>query len=388
VVLHRSLEATDPAWHDPTPLTSNVSYLNREAFVESVLCVVMDYSFAVTDFRVYHIASIPALLRSRPTTGVPRSDATRGQIARSAARVRIGIIVCAKWRSWVDEPQIRFDDGESYERHMGDWSQRVGKAFLDWLAAPSGLKWIDVRCGNGAFTEILVERCAPAEVRGIDPSEAQLAFARKRPAARLAKFDSGDAMALPFSSHSFDAAIMALVIFFVPDPGKDGAEMVRVVRPGGIVAGYAWDILGGGFTLEPLRIELRSMGFKPVDPPSVEASRMKVMQDLWTKTGLAAIETRQITVQLRAFRGILVDHFVGRTQPRLARRPCRRCAATGVKPISGKLLRRQRQREQCRQKRPPRGPALAAKERSEDLLIIERVEDVHGALSSMLTSRA
>src|SRR5205807_1224452 len=120
-------------------------------------------------------------------------------------------------------------------------------------------------------------------------SEAQLAFARKRPAARLAKFDSGDAMALPFSSHSFDAAIMALVIFFVPDPGKGGAEMVRVVRPGGIVAGYAWDILGGGFTLEPLRIELRSMGFKPVDPPSVEASRMKVMQDLWTKTGLAAI---------------------------------------------------------------------------------------------------
>jgi SAM-dependent methyltransferase len=95
----------------------------------------------------------------------------------------------------------------------------------------------------------------------------------------------------------FDAAIMALVIFFVPDPGKGVAEMVRVVRPGGIVAAYAWDILGGGFTLEPLRIELRSMGLTPVDPPSVEASRMKVMQDLWTKAGLAAIETRQITVQ-------------------------------------------------------------------------------------------
>jgi ubiquinone/menaquinone biosynthesis C-methylase UbiE len=89
-------------------------------------------------------------------------------------------------------------------------------------------------------------------------------------AARLAKFDLGDAMALPFPADTFDAAIMALVIFFVPDPAKGVAEMTRLVRPGGMVAAYAWDILGGGFTLEPLRIELRAMGIKPVDPPSVE----------------------------------------------------------------------------------------------------------------------
>ena len=47
------------------------------------------------------------------------------------------------------ETQIRFDDGLSYERYMGEWSRRVGSVFLDWLAAPSGLKWIDVGCGNG-----------------------------------------------------------------------------------------------------------------------------------------------------------------------------------------------------------------------------------------------
>jgi trans-aconitate methyltransferase len=42
-----------------------------------------------------------------------------------------------------------------------------------------------VGCGNAAFTEMLVERCAPAEVQGIDPAEAQIAFARTRlPAAR------------------------------------------------------------------------------------------------------------------------------------------------------------------------------------------------------------
>jgi SAM-dependent methyltransferase len=195
------------------------------------------------------------------------------------------------------ETQLRFDDGAAYERYMGDWSQRAGTVFLDWLAAPPGLKWIDVGCGNGAFTELLVERCAPAEVQGIDPSDAQLAFARKRSASRLAKFDIGDAMALPFPAKTFDAAIMALVIFFVPDPAKGVAEMVRVVRPGGKVAAYAWDILGGGFTLEPIRIELRAMGIKPLDPPTVEASRMETMRDLWTKAGLAAVETREITVQ-------------------------------------------------------------------------------------------
>ena len=195
------------------------------------------------------------------------------------------------------ETQIRFEDGLSYERYMGDWSRRVGTVFLDWLALPSGLKWIDVGCGNGAFTELIVERCAPTEVRGIDPSEAQLDFARKRPAARLAKFDLGDAMALPFPADTFDAAIMALVIFFVPDPAKGVAEMTRLVRPGGMVAAYAWDILGGGFTLEPLRIELRAMGIKPVDPPSVEASRIEAMRDLWTMAGLDAVETQQITVE-------------------------------------------------------------------------------------------
>jgi len=195
------------------------------------------------------------------------------------------------------QTQFRFDDGAAYERYMGDWSRRAGTVFLDWLAAPSGLKWIDVGCGNGAFTELLVEKCAPTEVHGIDPSEAQLAFARKRPVGRLAKFDNGDAMALPFPAKTFDAAVMALVLFFVPDPAKGVAEMIRVVRPGGKVAAYAWDILGGGFTLEPIRIEIRAMGLKPLDPPSVEASRIETMRDLWTKAGLAAVETREITVQ-------------------------------------------------------------------------------------------
>jgi SAM-dependent methyltransferase len=194
------------------------------------------------------------------------------------------------------EHQIRYDDGAAYERYMGNWSRLAGEMFLDWLAPPPGLRWIDVGCGNGAFTELLVELCTPAEVQGIDPSEAQLAFARARPAARVAEFRQGDAMALPFSEDRFDAAVMALVIFFVRHPAKGVAELVRVACPGGMVATYAWDMLGGGFPLEPIQAEMRAMGLKPVLPPSSGASRMEALRSLWTDAGLDAIETREITV--------------------------------------------------------------------------------------------
>jgi SAM-dependent methyltransferase len=194
------------------------------------------------------------------------------------------------------ERAIRFDDGAAYEQMMGIWSRSAGQVFLDWLAPVSGLRWIDVGCGNGAFTELLVERCAPLEVQGIDPSEGQLAFARSRPAARVAQFRQGDAMALPFPADSFDAAVMALVLVFVPEPAKGVAEMVRVVRSGGTVAAYMWDMLGGGFPLEPMLVELRAMGLAPLRPPQIDASRMEAMRDLWTSAGLEAVETREITV--------------------------------------------------------------------------------------------
>jgi SAM-dependent methyltransferase len=193
--------------------------------------------------------------------------------------------------------EIRFDDGAAYERYMGKWSRLAGETFLDWLAPRPGLRWLDVGCGNGAFTQMLAERCAPATVAGIDPSEAQLAHARTRPALQGAQFRVGDAMALPFADDAFDAAVMPLVIFFVPQPARGIAEMTRVVAPGGMVAAYAWDMRGGAFPYEALWAEMRGLGIDVPLPPSPDASRIESMQKLWSGAGLEAIETRQITVE-------------------------------------------------------------------------------------------
>jgi SAM-dependent methyltransferase len=195
--------------------------------------------------------------------------------------------------------QIRFDDGEAYEDFMGQWSLLAGNAFLDWLHPTPGMRWADVGCGNGAFTELLVERAAVRHVQGIDPSEAQLAFARTRLARAPVAFDQGGAMALPWADASFDAAVMALVIFFVPEPARGVAEMARVVRPGGGVCAYAWDILGGGFPYVALHEEMVRLGRTPVWPPCVEAAQREALRQAWTDAGLVDVETHEITVQRR-----------------------------------------------------------------------------------------
>ena len=197
----------------------------------------------------------------------------------------------------MEQPQIRFDDGAAYEEFMGKSSRLTGDIFLQWLDPAPGGRWLDVGCGNGAFTELLVQRCSPAQVQGIDPSEGQLAFARTRLATGAAQFQLGSAMDLPFGDAAFDAAVMALVIFFVPDPARCVGEMARVVRPGGSVSAYAWDILGGGFPFSALQEEMAAMGSPPVWPPSVEASRIDAMEALWAGAGLVRIESRAISAQ-------------------------------------------------------------------------------------------
>jgi ubiquinone/menaquinone biosynthesis C-methylase UbiE len=189
-----------------------------------------------------------------------------------------------------------FTDGAAYERLMGRWSRLVGTEFLNWLDAPTNLTWLDVGCGNGAFTEQLIARCVPAAITAIDPSDDQLAYARTRAGAKMADFRVGDAQNLPFADNSFDVAAMALVIAFLPDPGKAVAEMARVVRPGGAVTAYMWDIPGGGVPVHPIYLALESMGLTSGRPPNPAASERDAMQRFWGSAGLESVETRVIRI--------------------------------------------------------------------------------------------
>jgi len=189
-----------------------------------------------------------------------------------------------------------FADGEAYERTMGRWSRLVGDEFVNWLDTPKGLRWIDVGCGNGAFTERLLSRCAPAKVIAIDPSKEQLAYARAQPGTKSAQFQVADAQNLPFADGSFDAAVMALVITFVPDPSKAVAEMTRVVRPGGWVATYMWDIPNGGLPIAPIRMAMNALSIAPAPLPGATVSQRDALLALWEQAGLVSIELRVIRI--------------------------------------------------------------------------------------------
>lgn len=189
-----------------------------------------------------------------------------------------------------------FVDAEAYERRMGRWTRLAGEAFLNWLDVPTGLQWLDVGCGSGAFTEVLTARCVPAKVVAIDPCEGQLSYARRRSRAGATQFRLGDAGSLPFADGSFDAAAMALVISYLPDPVKGAAEMARVVRPGGWVATYMWDIPGGGHPAEPVYLAMSSLGAPFPPPPGSGVSRLDSMRGVWEEAGLQSIETQVIRI--------------------------------------------------------------------------------------------
>ena len=165
-----------------------------------------------------------------------------------------------------------FTDGAAYERLMGRWSRRVGDVFIDWLEAPKDRRWLDIGCGTGVFTEQVILGCSPAAVDGVDPSVEQLAFARGRGELSSVEFHVGSAQDLPFSDNSFDVAVMALVIHFVPDPAKAVAEMWRVLRPSGTAAAYVWDYKNAGSPTAPLAAAMRVMGLSSPTPPSPQVT--------------------------------------------------------------------------------------------------------------------
>jgi len=132
-------------------------------------------------------------------------------------------------------PAEVWDDAERLERYVGRWSRLVAREFVAWLNVPPGGRWLDVGCGSGALTEMVLAVAEPASVAGVDTSAAYVAYAGSRVADPRASFAVGDAQALDHPDAAFDAVASSLVLNFLPDPERGVAEMARVVRPGGWV---------------------------------------------------------------------------------------------------------------------------------------------------------
>jgi len=198
----------------------------------------------------------------------------------------------------VARTQHSFDDGNAYEQYMGQWTRAAGSVFLDWLAPPAGASWLDVGCGTGAFTEQVIERCSPASMVAVDPAEAQIEHARGHALAQRADFRVADAQELPIADDTFDMVVSSLAINFIPDRAKAIAEMRRVCRPGGVVAGFVWDFADERQPARPLRQGMRAIGVVPELMPGESDSSLAGLRSLFAGAGLKDIAVRPIDVEM------------------------------------------------------------------------------------------
>ena len=193
---------------------------------------------------------------------------------------------------------VAFDDARAYEHFMGRWSRAIGTAFLQWLAAPQAARWLDVGCGTGAFTELLLESCAPATVTAVDPAASQIDYARHHLPAERVDLRVADAQEMPFADDAFDIVASALAINFMADRARALSEMRRVCRPGGFVAGYVWDFAGGRSAAWPLRLGLERIGAAMPPIPGAGDTSLDALRALFASAGLTPIATHAIEVTL------------------------------------------------------------------------------------------
>lgn len=123
-------------------------------------------------------------------------------------------------------------------RHHARRRAEEAAAFLLPELRP-GMRLLDVGCGPGSITRGLAERLAPGQVVGIDVSRETLEAARQDAAAcglDNLRYEEGSVYELPFPDASFDVAYAHQVLQHLRERGAALVEMLRVVRPGGLVA--------------------------------------------------------------------------------------------------------------------------------------------------------
>ena len=123
---------------------------------------------------------------------------------------------------------------------IANFSAEEASRFVERLEIKAGSQVLDVACGTGN-TAIPAAK-AGARVTGVDIATNLLEQASKRAAAEQLqiRFEEGDAEELPYADQSFDAVVTMFGAMFAPRPEKVAAELLRVCKPGGMVAMANW----------------------------------------------------------------------------------------------------------------------------------------------------
>jgi len=185
--------------------------------------------------------------------------------------------------------------GDAYDAFMGRYSRQLAPRFADAASVAPGQQALDVGCGPGALTNVLVGRLGPAAVAACDPSPTFVADCAARHPGTVVR--EARAESLPFDDGRFDVALTQLVLNFVTDAPAAAAELRRVVRPGGRVAANAWEpddamellahFWGAARSLDPsVHDETRTMRF----------GRAGELTELFEGAGLLDVEEGRLTV--------------------------------------------------------------------------------------------
>jgi len=109
------------------------------------------------------------------------------------------------------------------------------RAIFSLVGDPSGLRVLDVGCGDGVYAVAISQR--GGKVFGLDKSLLMLEAARTRAISSGAcvRWCQGAAQSLPFLDASFDLILAVTALCWIPEPVVALKEMNRVLRPGGAV---------------------------------------------------------------------------------------------------------------------------------------------------------